>query len=295
MGWYLAKVISIENDGSICLKYRKGSSIEVIKLTELKWQPARGIDKWFRPTNDITANFSARRSKPDKVKGIADDIIIISSSPSDHAKALRAIFDSCQDLDLTLKPSKCVSLVNDGKKMSRSASFAVGSRFTINITTGPTRFLGQLQTSSQKSKSCKSGKKYIELFQQKLESLDQVRVRGEYKLWVYKRYLVTSFHFVMAVDPIPDSSIKKMQAAALRKIKQWLNLPRCFTSSALHHQNVINIPALSDLRTKAKLTFLASISTSQDPLIEEILLILSNEEYCKNHRIQPSSVDLRRS
>ena len=41
VGWYLAKVISIDNDGSICLKYRKGSAIEVIKLTDLKWQPAR--------------------------------------------------------------------------------------------------------------------------------------------------------------------------------------------------------------------------------------------------------------
>ena len=176
--------------------------------------------------------------------------------------------------------------------MSRSASFAVGSGFTRNITTGPTKFLGQLQTSSQKSKSCKSGNKFIDLFQQKLESLDQVRVRGEYKLWVYKHYLVTSFHFVMAVDPILDSAIKKMQAAALRKIKQWLNLSRCFTSYALHHPNVIDIPALSDLRTKAKLTFLTSISTSQYPLIEEILSILSDEQYCKNQWIQPSSVDL---
>ena len=111
-------------------------------------------------------------------------------------------------------------------------------------------------------------------------------------LWVYKRYLVPSFHFVMAVDRIPDSAIKKMQGAALRKIKQWLNLPRCFTSSTLHHPNVIDIPALYDLRTKAKLTFLASISTSQDHLIEEILSILSDKEFCKNQRIQPSYADL---
>ena len=72
----------------------------------------------------------------------------------------------------------------------------------------------------------------------------------------------------------------------------WLNLPRCFTTSALHHPNVIDIPSLSDLRSKAKLTFLASISTSQDPVIEDILSILTEEEYCKNQRIQPSTVDL---
>ena len=63
---------------------------------------------------------------------------------------------------------------------------------------------------------------------------------------------MASFHFVMAANPIPESAIKKMQAAALKKIKQWLNLPRCFTTSALHHPNVIDIPSVSDLITKAK-------------------------------------------
>ena len=44
---------------------------------------------------------------------------------------------------------------------------------------------------------------------------------------------------------------------------EMVNLPRCFTTSALHHPNVIDIPSLSDLRSKVKFTFLASISTSQ--------------------------------
>lgn len=67
-------------------------------------------------------------------------------------------------------------------------------------------------------------------------------------------------------------------------IKQWLNLPRCFATTALHHPNVIDILSLSNLRSKMKLTFLASISTSQDPVIKEILLIFTDEEYCKNQR-----------
>ena len=113
----------------------------------------------------------------------------------------------------------------------------------------PTKFLGQLQTSSQKSNTCESGKKFIAVFHHKLETLDEVQVRGEYKLLIYKCYLVPSFHFVLAVDPIAETAIKKMQAAALRMIKRWLNFPRCFTTSALRHPNVIDIPSLSDLKT----------------------------------------------
>ena len=105
MGWYLAKVTTIENDRSICLKYCKGNLTEVIKLTELKWKSARGTDKWFRPTNDILGT-STSCSKPHKVKGFADDLTIISSSSTDHAEALKTVSDACLDLDLKLKQQK---------------------------------------------------------------------------------------------------------------------------------------------------------------------------------------------
>ncbi len=36
IGWYLAKVTYIKDDGSICLKYRKGNLTEVTKPMELK-------------------------------------------------------------------------------------------------------------------------------------------------------------------------------------------------------------------------------------------------------------------
>lgn len=77
VGWYLAKVTSIEDDGSICLKYHKGNLTEVIKPTELKWHPACGTNKWFQPPNYIAGTSSKGLSKPHKVKGFADDPTII--------------------------------------------------------------------------------------------------------------------------------------------------------------------------------------------------------------------------
>ena len=94
VGWYLAKVNSIESDGLICW-YRKDNLTEVIKLVDLKWKPARGTDKWYRPANDITGASSETSSKPHKVKGFADDLTTISSSSTDHAKALKDISDAC--------------------------------------------------------------------------------------------------------------------------------------------------------------------------------------------------------
>ena len=79
-GWYLAKVISIEGDGSICQKYRKGNLTKVIKQTALKWQPARGSDKWFQSTNNTISISSASYSKPHKVKGLLM-ILLLSHHP----------------------------------------------------------------------------------------------------------------------------------------------------------------------------------------------------------------------
>ena len=71
-----------------------------------------------------------------------------------------------------------------------------------------------------------------------------------------------------------------------------LNLPRSFTNPALYHPDVIDIPALSDLKTKAKLTLLASISTSEDSLIKEISGVITENSLCGSQKISISSSDI---
>ena len=54
------------------------------------------------------------------------------------------------------------------------------------------------------------------------------------------------------------------------KSRKWLGLTRSATTAIVHHPNVIDIPSISELHTKAKLTFLSAISVSQDPKITEL-------------------------
>ena len=53
----------------------------------------------------------------------------------------------------------------------------------------------------------------------------------------------------------------------------------------IHHPNVIDIPTLSELRTKAKLTLLSSVSTTQDPLISELTSLLTEDYFLRNQGI----------
>ena len=138
-GWYLTKVMSVNSDGSLTLKYRKGNTFETIHPDNIRWIEARGNDKWFREPGDIKSF-----SKPHKVKGFADDITIISKSPKDHSDALHQISSACSDLNLVLKPPKCVSFVFDGKKIDKNATFDVGTGQTRNIPKGPTKILGHI-------------------------------------------------------------------------------------------------------------------------------------------------------
>ena len=72
----------------------------------------------------------------------------------------------------------------------------------------------------------------------------------------------------MMVNNISATVIKKANALATKCIKSWLGLTRSTSAAVLHHPNIINIPSLASLKIKAKLTYLASVVVSQDPLIE---------------------------
>ena len=52
------------------------------------------------------------------------------------------------------------------------------------------------------------------------------------------------------------------------------------------------MPALSELRTKAKLTFVASVTTSKDPMIQEILSIATDDDFVNSQKTPSAAVKL---
>lgn len=82
--------------------------------------------------------------------------------------------------------------------------------------------LGQTWSHCPASTRPEAGKRFLGEFEKQLNNHDSSAIRGEYKLWVYKCYLVPSFHFSLAVDAISESTLQKMQAYALGRVKNWL-------------------------------------------------------------------------
>ena len=115
-----------------------------------------------------------------------------------------------------------------------------------------------------------ASKSLFDAFSSRLRNINNANVRGEYKVWILRRYLIPSFHYKFAVERIRKREIKKLNGMTTKLVKQWLGLTRSTTTAVLHHPAVLDIPFLSDYSLKAKLNYLSSISLSEDPLIKEI-------------------------
>ena len=150
IGWYLAEVLCIDDNGNATLRYRSGNNIEEDSLLSIDWSHAKGNDKWFLPPNTLSllSKPSSIVSKPHKVKGYADDLTIITSSCSDHQEVLSQINKRCSDVCLTIRRDKSFSLVIGSCKKDKSV-FKVADGMTDDIKNSPTTFMGSVVGSSR--------------------------------------------------------------------------------------------------------------------------------------------------
>ena len=116
------------------------------------------------------------------VKRFADDLSVISSSIQDHKSALLEIDEKAADLDLTLRPDKCVSILFDGtKNIDPKSNITLTNGFTHNISEAPTKILGHLiATSPAQSRSASAKKLESKLLHvSAVEKIDSRPIRGE--------------------------------------------------------------------------------------------------------------------
>jgi len=157
--------------------------------------------------------------------------------------------DKCSEIGLQIRPDKCVSYVFNGQKICSGTTFKFQQGSTKNITSAPSKFLGQTLGANSRSTRSLSSKKITEKVYSALYQIDQRPIRGEYKAWIYKFYLVPSLFFNLAVDHIPKSTINKLQTRASSFLKRWLNIPKCATLASLFHPEVaIFLTSLMSMR-----------------------------------------------
>ena len=71
------------------------------------------------------------------------DLTLISQCRADHQTALQTIDEARRDLGLEMCPDKSVSYCFDGEKSLPRTDFRLSAGNTRNISSGPTKFLGE--------------------------------------------------------------------------------------------------------------------------------------------------------
>ena len=274
--WYLCKIVDHTPNGLSEVQYNK-DTFERVNLNTCTWRYAKGNGKKFLPPHCPLPEYTPKESDsppyclshPHKAKSFANDLTILSSNPTEHQYALSELDQKCNDLGLSIRPDKCVSLALHEGSVTKKG-FNIGVSQPTNLCDKPAKFLGSTIAVSSLQAKKKASSDLLSKVTSALSSIDKRPIRGEYKLWIYKQYLVPSLRFVLSVNAINQTTLLNIQRRATRYIKSWLNLPRCCTLAPIFHPDILNVPQIKHQYAKAKVQILASVTRTDDPLIREL-------------------------
>ena len=234
-------------------------------------------------------------SSPHRIKAFADDLSVLSTDKAEHQSILSTLDTKCKELDLHLKPEKCISFAFNGSSVDKSVTFRLGTGETTNISRNPSKFLGKFLAHCPSAAYSAAGTSLTTKVQSALNNIDSSNVRGEYKTWIYSHYLAPSLHFHLAVNAIRKTTITRLQSIVNRSLKSWLGLPRCSTLAVLYHPEILDVPYLPHMAEKAKTSHLSIVLSSTDPLVQETISLLQSPEFLNREQIPPLAAETART
>jgi len=205
----------------------------------------------------------------------ADDFTLITSNKRDHQNLIKEIVNKTQSMNLMLAPNKCRSFsISTGKP--DVVNFKIGLENIPSIKSEEQKFLGRLLFFNGKGKETLSHIK-SELTR-RLSNLNKTKIRQEFKLAIYSRYILPSMRYLLTVHDLNKSSLNELDNITAREIKQWAGLPKCATRTIIHHNKTLDIPSISSLYEICHATATAAISIKGDEKVKHCLNIRLNRE-----------------
>ena len=177
----------------------------------------------------------------------ADDFCLITCDKRTHQRIINEISKNINSMGMKLKPSKCRSFsIKSGAP--EIVHFDIEGYKVPSIAEEEQKFLGRVLFFSGKSQDCYN---LLETsIKEKIENLDKTAVRNEFKLEIYKIYILPSIRFLLTIHDVPKTHLLKLDTMADQYLKKWAGLPRCATTAILHLNTAMNIKKISTLYTE---------------------------------------------
>ena len=174
----------------------------------------------------------------------ADDFTLITNDKRRHQKLMDDINRKIKDMGLTLAPSKCRTFSITGGRPTE-IDFKLGQEVVPNIKNEDQKFLGKLLFfNGKESDKLKHVKKELE---KKLTNVNDTLIRNEYKVDIYKRYVIPSMKYLLTVHDLNKSSLTQLDNTAMHFLKKWLGVPKCSTRTVVHYPRALDIPSLTSV------------------------------------------------
>ena len=174
----------------------------------------------------------------------ADDFCLITRDKRTHQRIINEITKHINSMGMKVKPSKCRSF-SIKKGSPEIVHFDIEGYKVPSIAEEEQKFLGRVLFFSGKSSEC------FELLEskvkEKLQNLEKMAVRNEFKLEIYKIYVLPSLRFLLTVHDLPITHLKKLDAVADKYLKSWAGLPKCATTAIIHLNTALDVKNISTL------------------------------------------------
>ena len=198
----------------------------------------------------------------------ADDFNIITGNKRSHQRIINLINECCKTMGLKLKPSKCRSLsIVSG--CSTDIPFFIDKDEVSTLTKDPHKFLGATITFSGKQSDI--FKLVSDYFQTRLNSIDSLLIRGEFKLKMYQDYLLPASRFMLTVHTISSTNLDRIDALTRKYLKKWMKLPPSATAAVLHSPNFTSIKTVRHLYQESQACAYVSSRLKADALVNTAL------------------------
>ena len=141
----------------------------------------------------------------------ADDFCLITTDLRTQQRLINQISSHISSMGMRLKPSKCRSFsIRRGKP--EIIHFNIDGNIVPSIAEEEQKFLGRVIFYSGKSKDCFDLLKTK--IKEKVDNLDKTQVRPEFKLELYKIYILPSIRFLLTVHDLSHSHLLQLDGLA---------------------------------------------------------------------------------
>ncbi len=169
-------------------------------------------------------------------------------------------------LGLSIKPSKCRTFCLS-KGRYRKLNIDIQGQTILNVEDAPSKFLGMQLSLSQ------SFRERAHIANQALQDiilpLNKFPLPPRDKVYIYKNFAVPKMRWVLLVQDVLPTALKKIGAQIERNLKQWWHLPRSCSRDAL--RLVTGIPSIADIAQQSQCIKSSIAQSSRDPNVKSAL------------------------